>query len=132
MIPRQLPALATLAVAPLVLAAAPAPAVERLSLRYGVAAFGSVDPLADVATLAACGADYVEPALSKAVALSPEALAAARRRLEATGRSAEAMNWFLPGGEIRLTGPDVDRKAVLDYVEKSLSLAESFGAKVIV
>ena len=72
--------------------AAPAAAAGRLDARFGVAAFGAVDPLKDVATVAACGYDYVEPALSKAVALSPDALAAARRDVQAAGIGVETMN----------------------------------------
>jgi sugar phosphate isomerase/epimerase len=105
---------------------------ERLDVRFGVAAFGAVDPLRDVKIVAACGYDYIEPALSKAVALSPEALSAARRDVEASGIRVETMNWFLPGADIKLTGPAVDREQVRAYLEKSLALAESFGAKVIV
>jgi D-psicose/D-tagatose/L-ribulose 3-epimerase len=107
-------------------------AADRLHVRFGVAAFGAVDPLRDVKTVAGCGYDYIEPALSKAVALSPEALAAARRDVQAAGLRVETMNWFLPGGDIKLTGPAVDREQVRAYLERSLALAESFGAKVIV
>jgi len=108
------------------------PAADRLELRYGVAAFGAVDPLREVRAVAGCGYDYVEPALSKAVALSPEALANARRDVQASGLHVETMNWFLPGGDIKLTGPTVDRERVRAYLDASLALAESFGAKVIV
>jgi D-psicose/D-tagatose/L-ribulose 3-epimerase len=101
-------------------------------LRYGVAAFGDVDPLKSVETLRALGFDYVEPALSKTLALDPEALASVRARLASTGMHVETMNWFLPGTDIKLTGPEVDPAKVRAYVEKSLALAESFGAKVIV
>ena len=113
-------------------AASLAPAVVGADLRFGVAAFGAVDPLRDVKTVAACGYDYIEPALSKAVALSPEALAAARQDVRSSGIRVETMNWFLPGGDIKLTGPAVDREQVRAYLEKSLALAEAFGAKVIV
>jgi sugar phosphate isomerase/epimerase len=112
--------------------APPAVAAGRLDVRFGVAAFGAVDPLRDVKTVAGCGYDYVEPALSKAVALSPEALAAARRDVQASGIRVETMNWFLPGSDIKLTGPAVDREQVRGYLERSLALAESFGARVIV
>jgi D-psicose/D-tagatose/L-ribulose 3-epimerase len=112
--------------------APPVVAADRLPARFGVAAFGAVDPLRDVKTVAGCGYDYIEPALSKAVALSPEALAAARQDLRSSGIRVETMNWFLPGGDIKLTGPTVDREQVRAYLEKSLALAESFGAKVIV
>jgi sugar phosphate isomerase/epimerase len=103
-----------------------------LHLRYGVAAFGTVDPVQSIDTLKTLGFDYAEPALSKLVALSPEDLAAARKRIEASGLRAETMNWFLPGTEIKLTGPDVEEAKVRAYVEKSLGLADSFGVKVIV
>ena len=35
--------------------APPVPAADRLSVRFGVAAFGAVDPLRDVKTVAGCG-----------------------------------------------------------------------------
>src|SRR5438093_13391527 len=111
--------------------APPAVAADRLDARFGVAAFGAVDPLKDVKTVAACGYDYIEPALSKAVALSPDALAAARRDLQASGIGVETMNWFLPGADIKLSGPAVDREQIRAYLEKSLALAESLGATVI-
>src|ERR671937_485458 len=86
----------------------PAWPADPPSMRFGVAAFGKVDPLRDVATVARCGYNYIEPALSKTVALSPDALAAARRDLQASGLRVETMNWFLPGGDVKLTGPAVD------------------------
>jgi D-psicose/D-tagatose/L-ribulose 3-epimerase len=103
-----------------------------LRLRYGVAAFGEVNPLQSIETLRALGFDYAEPALSKTLALDPEALASARAKVAATGVHVETMNWFLPGTDIPLTGPNVDAAKIRAYVEKSLALAESFGAKVIV
>jgi D-psicose/D-tagatose/L-ribulose 3-epimerase len=103
-----------------------------LQLRYGVAAFGAVNPLQSIETLAALGADYAEPALSQTVALAPDALASARARVAASGIRVETMNWFMPGTEIKLTGPNVDPAQIRAYVEKALALAESFGAKVIV
>jgi D-psicose/D-tagatose/L-ribulose 3-epimerase len=103
-----------------------------LQLRYGVAAFGDVNPLQSLDTLRALGFDYAEPALSKTVALDAAALASARAQLTATGIRVETMNWFLPGTDIKLTGPDVDAAKIREYVERSLALAESFGAKVIV
>ena len=107
-------------------------AEPTLRLRYGVAAFGTVSPLQSVETLAALGFDYVEPALSQTVALAPDLLASARTRLAASHIRVETMNWFLPGTDIKLTGPQVDAPSIRAYVEKALALAESFGAKVIV
>jgi sugar phosphate isomerase/epimerase/glyoxylase-like metal-dependent hydrolase (beta-lactamase superfamily II) len=103
-----------------------------LQLRYGVASFGTVNPLPVVGTLAAAGFDYIEPGLSQTLALTPDAIAEARKQIEASKIRVETMNWFLPGAEIKLTGPDADPAKIRAYVEKSLALAESFGAKVIV
>lgn len=122
----------TTAIAALLGSAPPRAAAPALHLRYGVAAFGTVNPLESVDKLAALGADYIEPALSATVALTPDALAAARAKMAKSGIKVETMNWFLPGTDIKLTGPGVDDAKTRAYVEKALALAESFGAKVIV
>ena len=116
----------------LVCAEPPRAAAPVLQLRYGVAAFGSVNPLESIELLASVGFDYAEPALSQTLALPAEKLAAARQRIAASGIKIETMNWFMPGMEIKLTGPDADPAKIRAYVEKALALAESFGAKVIV
>src|SRR5919199_3178796 len=87
-----------------------------LRLRYGVAAFGDVDPLKSLETLRSLGFDYAEPALSKTLALDPAALAAARAKIAQTGIHVETMNWFLPGSDIPLTGPKVDPAKIREYV----------------
>jgi len=121
-----------LAVAALLAQSTPKPVDPPLRLRFGVASFGAVKPLESVQTLADLGFDYIEPGLSQTVALAPDALAAARAKVTASGIHVETMNWFLPGTDIKLTGPDVDPAKIRAYVEKALELAESFGAKVIV
>lgn len=108
-------------------AAAPAGRV-----RYGVAAFGAVDPLKDVDLVARAGYDYIEPALSKAVALPPAELEAALAKVSASGIKVETMNWFLPGSDIRVVGPDADPARIRAYVGTALALAERLGARVIV
>jgi D-psicose/D-tagatose/L-ribulose 3-epimerase len=123
---------ATLLVMVLVLTLPVGAFAQLLELRYGVASFGEVDPLRDVDAMAACGCDYIEPALSKTVALSPDARAEAKRRLAASRARVETANWFLPGNEIKLTGPDVDRRRIRAYLEESLAVAEDLGVKVIV
>ena len=110
----------------------PRAAAPALHLRYGVAAFGAVNPMESIELLASVGFDYAEPALSHTVALSPDKLAAARERVAASGIKVETMNWFMPGTDIKLTGPDADPAKIRAYVEKALALAETFGAKVIV
>ena len=116
----------------LVCADLPRAAAPALQLRYGVAAFGSVNPLQSIELLASVGFDYAEPALSHTVALPPDKLASARERVGASGIKVETMNWFMPGTDIKLTGPDADAAKIRAYVEKALALAESFGARVIV
>lgn len=107
-------------------------AAPALRLRYGVASFGDVNPFKSIDALAASGFDYVEPGLALTLALAPDALASARAKVAATGLRAETMNWFMPGSDIKLTGPEADAAKIRAYVEKALELAESFGVKVIV
>src|SRR5918993_2550405 len=116
-----------------VLTALVAPAhvdAQGVPLRYGVASFGEVEPLRDAAAIAACGYDYIEPALSKTLALPDPERQEQLRRLSATGLRVETMNWFLPGADIKLTGPTVDQAQVNDFLGRSLALAEQLGAKV--
>jgi sugar phosphate isomerase/epimerase len=108
------------------------PAAPEARLRYGVAAFGAVDPLAQADVVARAGYDYIEPALSKTVALAPGQRDAALATLARTGLRVETMNWFLPGSDIKVVGPDVDAARIREYLETSLALAERLGAKVIV
>jgi sugar phosphate isomerase/epimerase len=118
-----------------VLTASVAPArveAQGVPLRYGVATFGEVEPLRDATTIAACGYDYIEPGLAKTLALPDPERQEQLRRLSATGLRVETMNWFLPGADIKLTGPAVDQARVNDFLERSLALAEQLGAKVIV
>jgi D-psicose/D-tagatose/L-ribulose 3-epimerase len=105
---------------------------QGLQLRYGVASFGEVEPLRDAETIAACGYDYIEPGLAKTLALPDPDRQAQLRRLAATRLGVETMNWFLPGADIKLTGPTVDQARVNDFLDRSLALAEQLGAKVIV
>ncbi len=103
-----------------------------LPLRYGVAAFDKADPWAEIGNLKGWGFDYAEPALSKAATLSDGDLAALKERVAKASSHVETMNWFFPGGDIKVTGPDVDQAKVRAYVERALGIAEHFGAKVIV
>lgn len=123
---------ASLAVLLLVGADPPRAAAPALQLRYGVAAFGAVNPLQSIELLASLGYNYAEPALSHTLALPPDKLASARERVAASGIKVETMNWFMPGTDIKLTGPDRDAAKIRTYVERALALAESFGVKVIV
>jgi len=121
------------AVAVLTLIVAPVRAgAQGVPLRYGVASFGEVEPLRDAATIAACGYDYIEPGLAKTLALPDQDRQDQLRRLSATKLRVETMNWFMPGADIKLTGPVVDQARITDFLERSLALAEQLGVKVIV
>lgn len=105
---------------------------QGLSLRYGIASFGDVEPLPSAATIAACGFDYIEPGLAKTLALPDAERQEQLRRLSTTRLRVETMNWFLPGADIKLTGPAVDQARIKDFLERSLALADQLGARVIV
>lgn len=115
-----------------VLAAPGLAQAQGLTLRYGVATFGDVEPLRDATAIAACGYDYIEPGLAKTLALPEAERREQLRRMEAAKLRVETMNWFLPGGDIKLTGPAVDQARIRDFLDRSLALADQLGAKVIV
>jgi len=106
-------------------------AADRQSLRFGIAAFGDIEPLRQAEAIAAMGFDYLEPGLASAVAMSEPDRAAIRDRLARLGIRIEVMNWFLPP-DLKVTGPAVDRARIRAYLEQALAVAESFGAEVIV
>ncbi|BCS35493.1 hypothetical protein TBR22_A47240 [Luteitalea sp. TBR-22] len=116
----------------LVVAAPSLARAQGLSLRYGVATFGDVEPLRDATTLGACGYDYIEPGLAKTLALPEADRQEQLRKMAAARLRVETMNWFLPGADIKLTGPAVDQVKVRDFLERSLELAQRLGARVIV
>ena len=78
------------------------------------------------------GFDYVELALAPLMDLSQEdfeqgPLKAVREQ----GIPCLRMNVFLPG-RLRLTGPDADHEAALDYARQAFQRAKQLGAEVIV
>ena len=109
----------------------PRPAEGRLELRFGLAKFGDVDPLAVVDKLKAWGFDYAEPSLSQVSALSDAEFETLLVRVRAAGIPVESMNWFVPK-EIKLTGPAADPAAIRAYLEKALARADRLGAKIVV
>lgn len=98
---------------------------------FGVADFSTSEPLKNAPAIIAAGYDFIEPGLSKAVALPEAEFRAASDRIRADGIRVAAMNWFVPGS-VKLTGPDVDPAKVRDYAERALALANGLGARAIV
>ncbi len=81
--------------------------------------------------LAELGFDYIELSLSDIAALPESAFSAQVKRVERSGIACEACNNFFPP-RLRLTGPDADPKAALDYAGTAIARAAQLGAGIIV
>jgi sugar phosphate isomerase/epimerase len=77
------------------------------------------------------GFDYIEMPLATLAGLSAAEFADVKSKVAAGGLPVEACNIFFPRS-LRLTGPDVDWKAVEEYLELALGRAGQLGAKAIV
>ncbi|MGD0094062.1 MAG: sugar phosphate isomerase/epimerase family protein [Planctomycetota bacterium] len=83
-------------------------------------------------TLKAAGADYVEFGVATVAPEGPEAeFEKLRRAMEHGPLRAEAFNSFIPGKQ-RLTGPQVDLRAVLAYCRTALRRCKALGGAVVV
>jgi sugar phosphate isomerase/epimerase len=105
-------------------------------MKYGVCglltaknADGTEFELIPAAKLA--GYDYVEMPLSTIAAMSEAEFADLKVKAAAGGLPVEAMNVFFPRS-LRLTGPEVDWKAVEAYLELALGRAGQMGTQVVV
>lgn len=81
--------------------------------------------------LAEYGFDYVELPTAQMMDLSDEQFAQLKEKVKKAGILCPASNNFFPTS-FRLTGPDVDMDAILDYVERSLSRDEQLGIEYVV
>lgn len=81
--------------------------------------------------LAAFGYDYVELPTAQMMALDADALDALKQRLKRANIPCETSNNFFPT-TMRLTGPDVDMDAIMDYVRRALTLDEELGVQYLV
>ena len=75
------------------------------------------------------GYDYIELPLAQVMDLSDKEFSGLLGRIE--GIPVEACNNFFPPS-IRLTGPEADKEAILDYVSRAVDRASKLGAKIIV
>jgi D-psicose/D-tagatose/L-ribulose 3-epimerase len=87
--------------------------------------------LDDIGIFAELGYDYIEVPLAQAMTLDDRAFEELPARLARAGIDCEACNNFLPA-RVRVTGPAVDRAAVMAYAEKALARAARLGAKIVV
>lgn len=81
--------------------------------------------------LGECGFDYVEMPTTQMMELDDEAFAALKERIARAGVPCETSNNFFPT-YFRLTGPEVDIDAILDYTRRALARAEELGVQYLV
>ena len=77
------------------------------------------------------GYDYIELPLSEIMDLPPEQREAIVTRVEASGIKSEVLNNLFPR-RMKLTGPNIDRKAIFSYYREALPLAKRLGAEYVV
>lgn len=77
------------------------------------------------------GYDYIELSLRDIMKLSDADFLQLERRVSRSGLRCEACNNFMPP-DLKVTGPGVDTKSVLNYVENAFERAGRLGAEVIV
>jgi len=79
--------------------------------------------------VASAGFDYIESALTGMVSANEDDFQKTMERLKSSGLQAEAANLFLPGN-LKLTGPDADPKAVEEYLSTCFDRATLLGVKI--
>ena len=84
-----------------------------------------------VATVAACGYDYLETNFKDLAKLSEEEYQKFLAELKNSGITCEAANCFLPG-ELKVTGENVDYDALREYLAVGYKRAAEVGIKVVV
>jgi sugar phosphate isomerase/epimerase len=91
------------------------------------------DPLGieAVEETARLGYDYIELSLREVAALDTAGFSALNRRLEKSGLRSEACNNFYPTSQ-KITGPDVNFKALSAYTAQALRRAKEIGAEFVV
>lgn len=82
-------------------------------------------------TLAAQGFDYIELSLAHMALASEEEFKRVRERVDGSALRCEACNNFFPP-HVRLTGPDADLDAALEYGSLAMARAAQLGVEVIV
>jgi D-psicose/D-tagatose/L-ribulose 3-epimerase len=91
---------------------------------------GRTTSVAGLAETKAAGFDFAELGISKIAKMSEEELAAALATHKAVGLPTPVANGFLPG-ELKVTGPSVNRDEQMAYVRKAFDRMPRFGVKLI-
>lgn len=85
----------------------------------------------NIKKIEAMGFDYIEPSVVSITKMGNEEFEAAVKLVESCSIRCEAFNVLFPG-DIRLTGPGVDERAIEGYLKSAFPRASRLGAKVIV
>jgi len=92
---------------------------------------GYCGPLKDMDAVKAAGFDYFEVRTSEVAALSDAGFEALAAKLQRIALPVPAAYWFVPA-EVKLTGPGIDKKRQMEYLDKALARASRLGVRVIV
>jgi sugar phosphate isomerase/epimerase len=92
---------------------------------------GVCAPVSQIDLAAAAGFGFIEPPLNALAVLSDDEFAAVKRQVTAAPIRAWAFNCMMPG-DLKITGPAVDRDALCDYLDAVFPRAEQLGAEIIV
>jgi sugar phosphate isomerase/epimerase len=92
---------------------------------------GYCGPLKDMDAVKAAGFDYFEVRTSEVAALSDAEFEALAAKLKRIALPVQAAYWFVPA-ELKLTGPAIDKKLQMEYLDKALDRAARLGVRVVV
>jgi len=92
---------------------------------------GICTEITNISKLEKMGFDYLEAGVSRTAAMGEQEFQEAVQRVEDSSLECEAFNVLFPGN-IKLTGPEVDLKAVREYLEKAFDRIQRLGAKIAV
>lgn len=93
--------------------------------------FGVCSDIDKAGLLSSVGFDYVELPLNRIATLHEDEYQEYRRDVLSAPLPARAFNCFFPKG-LQLTGPDVDRSVITNYVENALKRMDELGGETLV
>ncbi len=85
----------------------------------------------NIKKMEAMGYDYIEPAVAGTAGMTEEDFLKAEEMVSGSGIRCEAFNVLFPG-DIKLTGPVVDKEKISAYLEKAFDRIHRLGAEVVV
>ena len=92
---------------------------------------GICTDVSDISRVEKMGFDYLESSVSRTASMGEQEFMEAVQRVEDSSLECEAFNVLFPGN-IRLTGPEVDLKAVREYLGKAFDRIHRLGAEIAV